>query len=43
MALGVVTPGIMLLKRFTAKDDEEFQTKKEIREQLIKEGVIERI
>lgn len=43
LALGVVTPGIMLLKRFTAKDDEEFQTKKEIREQLIKEGVIERI
>lgn len=43
LALGVVTPGLMLLKRFTAKDDEEFQTKKEIREQLIKEGVIERI
>lgn len=43
LALGVVTPGIMLLKRFTAKNDEEFQTKKEIREQLIKEGVIERL
>lgn len=40
LALGVVTPGVMLLKRFTAKDDEEFHTKKMIREQLIKEGII---
>lgn len=40
LALGVITPGVMLLKRFTAKDDEEFHTKKAIREQLIKEGVI---
>lgn len=39
-ALGVVTPGIMLMKRIFAKDDQEFQTKKEIREQLIKDGVI---
>lgn len=40
-ALGVVTPGVMLLKRFTAGDDEEFQTKKIIRQQLIKDGIIE--
>lgn len=40
LALGVVTPGLMLLKRFTTGDDEEFQTKKQIREQLIKEGII---
>ena len=39
-ALGVLTPGLMLLKRFTSKGDEEFETKKEIREQLIKEGII---
>ena len=39
-ALGIVTPGIMLMKRFFAKDDQEFQTKKEIREQLIKDGII---
>lgn len=39
-ALGVVTPGLMLLKRFTTGNDQEFQTKKIIREQLIKEGVI---
>lgn len=39
-ALGILTPAIMLIKRFTVKNDEEFQTKKEIREQLIKEGVI---
>lgn len=40
LALGVITPGIMLLKRFTAEGDEEFATKKRIREQLIKEGII---
>ena len=40
LALGVVTPGVMLLKRLTSGDDKEFQTKKEIREQLIKEGII---
>ena len=39
-ALGVVTPAIMLAKRLFAKDDAEFQTKKEIRQQLIAEGVI---
>ena len=39
-ALGVVTPAVMLAKRFMSKDNAEFQTKKEIREQLIKEGVI---
>lgn len=40
-ALGVMTPAMMVFKRFMGKDDTEFQTKKEIREQLIKEGVIE--
>lgn len=39
-ALGVVTPAIMLAKRLAGKDDAEFQTKKEIRAQLIKEGII---
>lgn len=39
-ALGIVTPGIMLMKRIFAKDDQEFQTKKEIREKLVKEGLI---
>lgn len=40
LALGVVTPGVMLIKRLVSGDDQEFQTKKEIREKLIKEGVI---
>ena len=40
LALGIITPGLMLLKRFTSKGDEEFETKKQIREQLIKDGVI---
>ncbi|MBQ7882568.1 MAG: hypothetical protein IJ312_07660, partial [Treponema sp.] len=40
LALGVVTPAIMLAKRFIGNDDTEFETKKRIREQLIKEGVI---
>lgn len=40
LALGVITPGIMLAKRFLFRDDTEFQTKKDIREQLIEEGVI---
>ena len=40
LALGIVTPAIMLTKRFLGKDDQEFQTKKEIREKLIAEGVI---
>ncbi len=39
-ALGIVTPGLMLLKRFTANDDTEFQTKKIIRQQLINDGII---
>ena len=40
MALGVITPAIMLVKRLTDKNGAEFQTKKEIKEQLIKEGII---
>ena len=39
-ALGIATPAIMLAKRFLKHDDEEFQTKKEIREQLVAEGII---
>ena len=39
-ALGVATPAIMLAKRLSGNDNKEFQTKKEIREQLIREGVI---
>lgn len=39
-ALGIATPAIMLAKRILMKDDTEFQTKKEIREQLINEGII---
>lgn len=39
-ALSVVTPAAMLAKRLLGKDNAEFQTKKEIREQLIKDGVI---
>lgn len=40
LALGVLTPLAMLGKRLLGKDDAEFQTKKEIREQLILEGII---
>ena len=40
LALGIITPGIMLLKRLTDKSGKEFQTKKEIKEKLIKEGII---
>lgn len=40
LALGVITPCIMLAKRFAGKDDVEFKTKSDIREQLIKDGVI---
>lgn len=40
LALGVVTPLVMLGKRLIHRDDTEFQTKVNIREQLIKEGVI---
>lgn len=39
-ALGVLTPAMMVFKRFMGKDDKEFQTKKEIREKLVKEGII---
>ena len=39
-ALGIITPAIMLAKRIVGKDDTEFQTKKEIRQQLINEGLI---
>lgn len=40
LALGVLTPLAMLGKRLLGKDDAEFQTKREIREQLIQEGII---
>ena len=40
LALGVVTPAVMLGKRLISKDDTEFQTKKDIREQLKNEGII---
>lgn len=40
LALGVITPAIMLIKRLTDKSGSEFQTKKEIKEELIKEGII---
>ena len=40
LALGVLTPAIMLLNRIASNDNQEFETKKRIREQLIKEGVI---
>lgn len=39
-ALGVLTPAVMLLNRLASNDNQEFETKKRIREQLIKEGVI---
>ena len=39
-ALGIFTPALMLLKRKTEGEDMEFHTKKQIREQLISEGVI---
>jgi len=40
IALGVLTPAVMLLNRMASDDNQEFETKKRIREQLIKEGVI---
>ncbi len=40
LALGVLTPAVMLLNRMASDDNQEFETKKRIREQLIKEGVI---
>ena len=39
-ALGIVTPLIMLAKRFSSKDDAEFKTKSDIRNKLIEEGKI---
>ena len=38
-ALGVLTPVLMLLSR-TSEDNQEFETKKRIREDLIKKGII---
>ena len=40
LALGVITPAAMLLKRYSDKSGKEFQTKRDIKEQLIREGVI---
>ena len=40
LALGVLTPAVMLLNRMSSDDNQEFETKKRIREQLVKEGVI---
>ena len=40
LALGVITPLIMLAKRMSDKDDVEFKTKAHIREQLKNEGLI---
>lgn len=39
-ALGVCIPSIMLLNRMASDDNKEFETKKRIRKQLVKEGVI---
>lgn len=39
-ALGILAPGIMLIKRKFFDQDSEFQTKRDIRNQLIKEGII---
>lgn len=41
VALGILTPLVMLAKRFSGKDNAEFKTKSEIREKLIKEGKIQ--
>ena len=40
LALGVLTPAVMLLNRMAGDDNQEFETKKRIREQLVKDGVI---
>lgn len=40
LALGVLTPALMLLNRMAGDNNQEFETKKRIREQLIKEGII---
>ncbi len=38
--LGILTPAIMVAKRLWKKDNAEFQTKSEIRKQMIEEGII---
>lgn len=41
LVLGIITPALMLLTRLAnGKDDTEFHTKKQIRDQLIQEGII---
>ena len=40
VVLGILTPAIMVAKRLADKDDIEFHTKKQIREQMKKEGLI---
>ncbi|MBO5738280.1 hypothetical protein J6R97_02955 [bacterium] len=40
LALGVLTPAIMLINRVASDDNQEFETKKRIREDLIKKGII---
>ncbi len=40
LVLGVITPTVMLMKRLLSPGDKEFCRKKEIREQLIKDGII---
>lgn len=40
LVLGVVTPAIMLAKRLLSPGDKEFCRKKEIREKMIKEGIV---
>ena len=40
VVLGLLTPAIMVAKRYADKDDMEFHTKKQIREQMREEGLI---
>ena len=40
LVLGILTPAIMVAKRLSDKDDVEFHTKKQIREQMREEGLI---
>lgn len=40
LVLGIITPTVMVMKRLLSPDDREFCRKKEIRERLIKDGVI---
>ncbi len=40
VVLGILTPAIMVAKRLADKDDIEFHTKKQIREQMKEEGLI---